>query len=306
MKTLENKMLSKGDIDALINAPSLEGAMKMLLDKGYGKGETRLPQKLLEEEQEKIWQGAKESISGGSELDVLMYPNDFHNLKTIMKAYLTGMPWENLILMPCITNPEEIYKAIERADFSDLPGFLRSAAGESYKIVTSEHDGRALEIYLDKKVYEEMKRAAAGNEFLEKWLELNVVFTNITTALRVQGKSREFIKNALIPTNFQDIGSLAEAGAKGREAVAEFIKKSGFLEGAKALEKSLSEFEKWCDNKKVEHLKAGKNKFFGIEPIMAFLLGKENELQTLRIILSGKKNNISSQVIRERLRDLYA
>ena len=77
------------------------------------------------------------------------------------------------------------------------------------------------------------------------------------------------------------------------------------IDGVEALENSFGDFEKWCDNKKMEYLKLAKNKFFGFEPIMAFILGKESEIQAVRIILSGHKNNIPSEIIRERLRDQY-
>ena len=55
----------------------------------------------------------------------------------------------------------------------------------------------------------------------------------------------------------------------------------------------------------MEYIKKAKMKSFGFEPILAFLIGKEFELQTIRIILSGKQNNIPAEIIRERLRDLY-
>jgi V/A-type H+-transporting ATPase subunit C len=44
---------------------------------------------------------------------------------------------------------------------------------------------------------------------------------------------------------------------------------------------------------------------FGPEPILAYIYAKESEIKNLRIIMVGKINNIPSEVIRERLREVY-
>ena len=44
---------------------------------------------------------------------------------------------------------------------------------------------------------------------------------------------------------------------------------------------------------------------FGGEPLLAYIYAKETEIKVVRIIMVGKLNNISPEVIRERLRDIY-
>ena len=44
---------------------------------------------------------------------------------------------------------------------------------------------------------------------------------------------------------------------------------------------------------------------FGVEPLLAYIYAKETEIKVVRIIMVGKLNNISGEVIRERLRDIY-
>ena len=43
----------------------------------------------------------------------------------------------------------------------------------------------------------------------------------------------------------------------------------------------------------------------GPEPIFSYIVAKEAEIKTLRIILVAKLNNLSPDVIRERVRELY-
>lgn len=307
MKTLENKMLTKNDYESLISAPDFSAALKIITEKGYGKdtgGDVTI-EKLLESELQKIWHEAQECLPEDAPLDILKYKNDFHNLKTILKAFITNSQWKKLMLYPAVVEPELIFDAVKSTDFSDLPEFLKKAAIGGYEIVTHEHDGQKTEIYIDKMAYKAMQNRAKGNAFLTEWVEQSIIFANLLIALRAFGKSREFIENAFIPTEKINLSKLADAAVEGKDAVSEYISGLGFSDGAEALELSFGEFEKWCDNKKMEFLKTAKNQFFGFEPIMAFILGKESEIQAVRIILSGHKNNIPAAIIRERLRDLY-
>ncbi len=303
IKTFENKMLKKADIEALINAPDYAAALKILADKGYATGADS--DEVLKNELEKVWREAEEATPAGAPLSVLKYKNDFHNLKTVLKAFLTNANWEGLMLSPANVPPAELFEAVKRADFSELPEFIGATAEKAYKIITAEHDGQAAEIYIDKAAYEAMEKAASGNDFLEGWVELNAELANILIALRARGKSREFIEKALIQTRKIDMAELAAVASGGAEAVAEFAKQLGYSEGAELLRESIGEFEKWCDNQKTEYLKKARNRFFGFEPIMAFLLGKEAEIQAVRIILAGQKNAIPAEIIKERLRELY-
>ena len=55
----------------------------------------------------------------------------------------------------------------------------------------------------------------------------------------------------------------------------------------------------------MEYIKKAKRKCFGFDPIIAFLIAKEYELQAVRIILSGKLNGVPVNILSERLRDMY-
>lgn len=307
IKTLENKMLNKNDYEVLISSPDVTSALKYITDNGYGNisaGEITL-ENLLESEQKKVWKEVESCFPYNSPLNILKYRNDFHNLKTVLKAFLTNSPWKELTLSPSIISPELIYESVKKANFSDLPEFLRESAKGAYEIITHEHNGQKAEIFIDKKAFEEMLKFAKGNVFLTEWIEKNIIFANFLTALRAKDNSPEFIKSALIPTDKLNLSKLTDAALIGKDAVSAYLREIGFDEGSEMLKISIGEFEKWCDNKKTEFIKTAKNKFFGFEPIIAFVLGKESEIQALRIIFSGIKNNVSQKIIRERLREQY-
>ena len=67
----------------------------------------------------------------------------------------------------------------------------------------------------------------------------------------------------------------------------------------------LSDLEKYMDNYLVEINKPSKYVNFGPEPIFSYLVAKEAEIKTLRIIMVSKLNKLSPDATRERVRDLY-
>ncbi len=68
----------------------------------------------------------------------------------------------------------------------------------------------------------------------------------------------------------------------------------------------MSAFERWCDNLLIDRMKVQKWNPFGIDPIAAYVLARENEIKSVRIILSGKLNDLPQDAIRERIRQTYA
>ena len=55
----------------------------------------------------------------------------------------------------------------------------------------------------------------------------------------------------------------------------------------------------------MEYVKVAKYKALTIEPLVAYVYAKETEIKNIRIILTGKINQIEPQNIKERLRDSY-
>ena len=71
------------------------------------------------------------------------------------------------------------------------------------------------------------------------------------------------------------------------------------------MKNSFSEFEIWCDNVMVDTLRPQKTNPFSIGPLFAYMIGRKNEIKTVRIILTGKENGLSNEAIRERVRQMY-
>ena len=239
IRTLENKMLTAGTLEAILNSESYEDAVKLIHDSGFSKNgsDSDSVDGLIKKELEYAWSEAREVCPEGAPLDVLLYKNDFHNLKTVLKAVITDTAWENLIIKPCITDPQAICDAIKNTDFSELPEFMSEACERAYKIITETHDGQKAEVYADRKCLEEMKKRAdkEKNEFLTGWVDLNIVIANMKIAARAVGRSKDFISSAMVKNEDSHYERLTEAALSSFDSVCDAVASIGYPEAAEKL-----------------------------------------------------------------------
>ncbi|MBR4723378.1 MAG: V-type ATPase subunit, partial [Clostridia bacterium] len=199
IKTLENKMLTHSDMQTLIASGGIDEAKRFLKERGWS-GETS--EELLKNELESAWTKAYEVCPKEAPIDLLLYENDFHNLKTVLKASVQNEKWKKMILSPYTVAPDIIEKAIKNKNEDELPEHLKTVTMEAYKLLTSTMDGQLAEIFIDKAEHLAFLEGAkkAKSEFLIGFAELLIELTDYKTAWRcaLGKKSHEFVKNALI------------------------------------------------------------------------------------------------------------
>ena len=91
----------------------------------------------------------------------------------------------------------------------------------------------------------------------------------------------------------------------GADAVLSYLENTDYKQGAEEFRESTSKFEKWCDDLLMDCVSEARYTPFGVEPIVAYYVARDAEVKTARIILSAKKNHLSKDLIRERVRTLY-
>ena len=134
---------------------------------------------------------------------------------------------------------------------------------------------------------------------------------NLRSAVRSarMGKGADFLRRALIPGGNVSLDSIT-AAVTGRGELTQVFSHT-YLEaaaasGAEAVKGgALTDFERLCDNALTAYLTQGKRVAFGEHPLIGYLYAKENELTTIRIILTGRLAGLDSDTIRERLRESY-
>jgi V/A-type H+-transporting ATPase subunit C len=309
IRSKELTLFSKTDIEQLMNCKTESECLRYLADKGWGKDGSFTSEDILASEREKTWELLEELVEDISVFNTFLYGNDFHNLKAAIKQVYKATNHSNIYLSNCIIDPEVIIKAVTEHDFSLLPEYMREVAEEAYKIQLHTGDSQLCDIVLDKAALDSIYAhgKASDNELISQYVELKIAAANINIAIRSvkTGKDEEFLKRALSQCESLDIKKMTDCALEGMEAIYDYLATTRYFDGVPALKESSQAFERWCDNLIIEYIKPQKYNPFTLSPLAAYLLARENEIKTVRILLSGKRNDISDDIIRERLREMY-
>ncbi len=309
IRSKELSLLNKSTIDQLMNCKSEKECLRLLSDKGWGKSGDENAEQILVIEREKTWELIRELVEDMSDFDTFLCGNDFHNLKAAIKKVYTGTEISNIFLPDGAISSEQIYRAVKVHDFSLLPEYMKESAEAAYEIQLRTGDSQLCDVIIDKASLETTYRKGkeSGNELLAEYVELKVASADINIAIRScrTGKGRQFMEQAFAECQSLDIGRLISAALSGEDAIYEYLSLTKYAEAVQAIKESSSAFERWCDNLIIEHIRPQKYNSFTLSPLAAYILARENEIKTVRIILSGKRNDISDDILRERLRELY-
>jgi len=309
IRSNESKLLTSPQIESLITASNYEEALRLLSDAGYdgidSSNEDAVLSKRLSDAFELIYESAPDKNC----LDFLIVRNDFHNLKACIKSMIAGVSCDGLLLSPCIVDGSTLKNAVEQKDFESLPEFLSNTARKAYSLVAETMDGQSLEVFLDRKCLEASIKLAKATEdtFSISLSMLFAALSNIKIALRCckTGKDKAFMENAFAECSLIDLNQLAQSVLDGEDSLAEYVKRAGFEKLADSIKKGYASFEKISDDMLIEKIQDAKYKALGISPLVAYYFATDAEIKTVRIILSCKKNGMSDEVIRERVRVLY-
>ncbi|MDF2544033.1 MAG: hypothetical protein K0S47_3751 [Herbinix sp.] len=309
IRSKELSLMSKSDIDQLMACKTEKECLRFLLDKGWGRTGEESPEQLLTIERDKTWELIRELVGDMSVFYTFIYGNDFHNLKAAIKQVYMNTELDHIYISNGTIPPEQIYKAVKEHDFSILPEHMKACAEEAYQVQLHTGDSQLCEVIIDKAALETTYRKgkATGNELLSKYAELKVAAADINIAFRSQktGKSREFMERAIAQCDSLDVKKLISAALESEEAIYEYLSTTVYEDAVQALKESPSAFERWCDNLIIRHIRPQKYNPFTISPLAAYILARENEIKSVRILLSGKRNEIPEEAIRERMREMY-
>ncbi len=308
----ETKLLSGSFIESLLSAKDYSECLRMLSDHGWNTdGAESTPAKMFEQEKRETWDFVSEIVHDGHAFDVFRYANDYHNLKAAIKNTLSRLDEEGLYMdkSMCTIDPLTIKKAIHDRDFRELPSDMEKVAGEALDLLLHTGDGQACDIMLDRAALDRIHKAGKETKepILSLYAELTVASADIKTAIRacIMGKDASFLEKALADCDTLDIGALAKAASTGIEAIYEYLERTPYADAIDDIKISPSAFEKWCDNTIIRKMRPQIHNSFTLGPVAAYIIARENEIKTVRIILSGKQNKLPDESLRERVREMY-
>ncbi|NLJ30117.1 MAG: V-type ATPase subunit [Clostridiales bacterium] len=310
IRAKELSLLNAQALEQLLAAKTEKECLSMLQSRGWGgaKNEDGAEQ-MLEEERKKTWELLKELLKDLSAFTVFLLPNDYHNLKAAIKAVYSDSKPERIFADGGTVDPGTILRAFREHDYSLLPEPMRAPAREAFETLLHTGDGQLCDFILDRASLLAVYRAgeASENELIRKYAELTVAAADIKIAVRAcaTGKPVQVILRALAPCGSIHVKELAQAAAQNQEKIYEYLRSTEYADAEEPLRESLSAFERWCDNRIMRAVRPQKYNPLTIGPLAAYLIARENEIRAVRMILSGKRNHLPEQSVRERLRETY-
>lgn len=301
IKAMENQLLTRGDIDQLINASGSSEIQSLIAAKrGTGSGPGTLNE---------VWETISSYAPEDKELRILLYRSDFHNLKAALKALIAGRDPKEYYIRPTGLDLDTLSPLLAAKDYESLPEHIRSTAEEAYELLTRTLDGQLADSLIDTSAMKAMQADAEryGTGFMQDYARLVTAAADIKTAYRcaLMKKPRNFAELAICGSTGLDKDDLIEAALSGTESLFTLLESSPYDEGGKLLAKSPALFEKWCDDVIMELAEGARMKAFGADPLAAYYIAAEAELKNLRIIRVCKESGTDKETITERMRKLY-
>jgi V/A-type H+-transporting ATPase subunit C len=310
VRSREASLLGRTDLERLMSCPNEKECLRVLRDKGWGRGDSaNSPEELLAAEEEKTWDFLWELTKDTAPFAPLLLPIDGNNIKAAIKCAVTETEPRGVFLPGGQWEPEDVLRMARERDFSPLSPVLAQAAEKACQALLQTGDSQLCDVLIDRACLEEILRQGkeSGLEVLERFGEWTVATANIQTAARAckAKKNRQFLELALAPCQSLDVTALADAAQRGMEKLLEYLGTTPYAEGAAMLQRSASAFEKWRDDRAIALIQGEKGEYFTAGPLFAYAVARRREIDTVRIILSGKRNGLEDGKLRERLRETY-
>jgi len=309
---LEMQMLTKATFHDMANAENLRSAADLLSSTEYaipqtGKSFTEI-ESVLSQRRTAVRLLFEELIIDKPIVHLLRTRDDFANLRLAVRRTLTEKPL-GTDYSPDGNIPPELYEEVfEQDNYELFPDYMADAVEQA-----------ALAYYRNKHIPDidhaidaaqaqyNLKQAQLLNSiFLTGLFRIQIDLTNIRTMLRLKFTESEQRK-VFLKGGFLEMERLQRGIELGYEALAPLFFVTHYYRLVEAgtaylsSDKSFLKLEQQCQEHLTGFLKSTVQITTGSQPIIAYLLLKENEIRSVRLILTAKKNNLETKLILDRI-----
>ena len=320
IRSLETKLLDKAKIERMIDTKNAEEVVKVLSETEYASLVSEMSsaldyEMLLLKELEKTYEFLREIAPSKEIANLFLIKYDIHNLKVLLKSSLLGEENDELLINIGSIPVTKLKEMVKEKNFRDFDPIIDDSLNGVFNNVSETPDPQLIDLVLDKSQYEIMYNLAkqSKSSFLMNFISAQIDMVNIRSFLRIKvmGFGRDYLSKVIFSNGKLDFDFYSKNFDEPIEIFSEKLWATDYYnviqEGLESFAKtrSFTKLERLIDDYILELAKKGKYVAFGIEPIIGYLMAKENEAKIIRIIMVGKINDIPNEIIRERLRDVY-
>lgn len=307
IQAVETGLLDDGKLEQMIAARTFDEAYRMLSEADY---DTALPfEEALKQALDRTYALLEELAPDKHLMDIFLLKNDYHNLKVLIKQEflpLDAVQDTNCLIANGSMPADELAALFANRQFGKLHPIMRQAVEEAISSMQTAGDPQQIDLLLDRALYRQMAALAGqmDNAFVSGWVARMADTTNIRTCVRVRrmGKGAAFLEQALLPCGDLPVSLFLNGCSGPLDSFAQALSATRYAAvAADGLDIPPGLLEKKCGRFLMEYVMEARYVPLGLEPLVGYLLKKEEEIKAVRVILVGKKNHLDAAAIRERV-----
>jgi len=311
VRSLETLMLTHGVLADMANAEDFASAMASL-----GGTEYTLPQggtsvdleAALQEQRADIRELFQSLMLDERIVAVFKSYDDFANLRLILRRALTDKPVGTDYSSDGNVPPEVLVQAFEEENYVALPEYMRQAVDEAVLAYYENKDIRSIDHAIDRMQadYKLSTARQVGGIFLSNLFRIQIDLTNVRTMLRLKFLDADQ-RDVFLAGGFVKLERFRQGLDLGYEALGPLFFGTPYYSivdagaGYVATSGSFLKVEQQCDDYLKGYLRSTAQITAGPQPIIAYLLMKEQEVRTVRLILTAKRNHLDRRFILDRM-----
>ena len=315
VRTLEMQMLGRATLLDMANAENFQQAADLLSGTEYalprGGVDFAEVESVLQQRRAAVRELFSDLMLDERIVELLRSRDDFANLRLAVRRSLTEKPLGADYSSDGNVPPELIEQIFaEEETFSKpaFPDYVQDAVERAVLAYYQNKDVRRIDYAIDRLQAEyNLKKARRLNSiFLAGLFRIQIDLTNIRTMLRLKFTDSEE-RNVFLEGGFIELERFIHGLDLGYEALGALFFVTPYYRivdaGANyvASNKSFLKVEQQCEEHLTGFLKSTVQITAGPQPIIAYLLMKENEIRTVRLILTAKKNYLDTRLILDRI-----
>ena len=313
LRSRERELLTRSQVDRMLHAATAAESAQVLVEMGYPPFDASSEAGLNEavsQVRTAMFRELEKAMPDKGILDVFKLKYDYHNLKTLIKS--RGADVSRLLVdagRVKAADMESKYRQTGKWDF--LPDVPAAAAAEAARVLAETGDPQRSDFLLDKTYFSELTdmARATGCEFLMDYVRTLIDAANLRSVVRTLRMHRAgtFLQQVLFTGGAVSVERILADVNNGVAALYRATPLAAAAElGQEAVSGgSLTAFEKACDNAVLARAAASRSVPFGPEVPIGYVVARENDFTSARIILTGRQAGLDADTIRERLRDSY-
>lgn len=310
----EKNLLGPARLQRMLDG-NAEEAVRQLVDMGYG----GLPDATVADAEQMIanelaaaYALVKEVSFQPAVTDLFLMKADVHNLKVLLKLRLTGSKETPVLLPGGVYSVEALSHMVEAGEYKQLPPAFQEALNALEQSFQVRVDPARISTALDS-AYIRHAYASKLPAQVRDYFKALADFDNVLTLLRARQMQADPDRFAALLLPPGDIPQAALLGALEApvEALGRLVAigpaRQAILKGLEGLQKGegIAPMERERDNYLMDLFQSARFDNDSVAPLLAYLLGREQEAACIRLIITVKRNGLPDSIITERLRGLY-